>query len=74
MFTAQATAPAYVNAVARGAKGGANALYLAFYYVGATVGSVLPGYAWQALGWPGVVALCAGALLVGLLADWKLCA
>lgn len=74
MFTAQATAPAYVNASARAAKGGASALYLAFYYIGATVGSVLPGYAWQAFGWPGVVATCCGALLLGLLANWKLCA
>jgi YNFM family putative membrane transporter len=73
MFTAQATAPAYVNATAASAKGGANALYLAFYYVGATVGSVLPGYAWQAWGWHGVVAACVAALLLGLLADWLLC-
>jgi len=74
MFTAQATAPAFVNATARGAKGGANALYLAFYYIGATFGSVLPGYAWQALGWSGVVMLCVTALLAALLADWWLCA
>jgi YNFM family putative membrane transporter len=73
MFTAQAIAPAYVNATASGAKGGANALYLAFYYIGATVGSVLPGYAWQAWGWLGVVATCISALLVALLADWWLC-
>jgi YNFM family putative membrane transporter len=74
MFTAQATAPAYVNATARTAKGGANALYLGFYYVGATVGSVLPGYAWQALRWPGVVATCTAMFLVALVADWRLCA
>lgn len=74
MFTAQAIAPAYVNATATQAKGGANALYLAFYYVGATFGSVLPGYAWQTWGWHGVVALCVAMLLVALLADWRLCA
>lgn len=73
MFTAQAIAPAYVNATAQHAKGGANALYLAFYYVGATFGSVVPGLAWQAWGWPGVVALCVALLLVALLADWRLC-
>jgi YNFM family putative membrane transporter len=73
MFTAQATAPAYVNATAPSAKGGANALYLAFYYVGATFGSALPGFAWQAWGWHGVVATCIVALLLGLLADWLLC-
>ncbi|MGE5139413.1 MAG: MFS transporter [Rudaea sp.] len=73
MFAAQGTAPAYVNATARTARGGANALYFAFYYVGATIGSVLPGYALQAIGWPGVAATCAAAFLIALLADWLLC-
>src|SRR4029453_13069522 len=73
MFTAQSTAPAFVNATARDAKGGASALYLTFYYIGATIGSVVPGYAWQAWGWAGVVATCAIALLIALLADWLLC-
>ncbi len=73
MFMAQSTAPAYVNATAQEAKGGANALYLAFYYVGATIGSVLPGYALQGCGWPGVVATCTTMLLVALFADWLLC-
>jgi YNFM family putative membrane transporter len=74
MFFVQGTAPAFVNATAREAKGGANALYTTFYYVGATFGSVLPGYAWQALGWPGVVAACLLAFGLGLLADLVLCA
>lgn len=74
MFTAQATAPAFVNATAGTAKGGANALYLAFYYIGATFGSVLPGYAWQSWGWPGVVTICISMLALALLADWRLCA
>lgn len=74
MFAAQGTAPAYVNATARQGKGGANALYLAFYYAGATFGSVLPGYALQGFGWPGVVATCTAMLLVALLADTILCA
>ncbi len=73
MFTVQSTAPAFVNANAEGAKGGAGALYVTFYYVGASLGSVLPGYAWQALGWRGVAASCVTALLVGLIADGWLC-
>jgi YNFM family putative membrane transporter len=73
MFTAQATAPAFVNASAATAKSGANALYLAFYYIGATFGSVLPGLAWQTWGWHGVVASSLTALTIGLLADWRLC-
>lgn len=73
MFTAQAIAPAYVNATASRAKGGAGALYLMCYYLGGTLGGVLPGLAWQAIGWPGVVAVCVSALLLALLADWWLC-
>ena len=44
------------------------------YYLGATFGSVLPGYAWQPFGWTGVVATCLAAFAVGLLADLALCA
>src|SRR5207245_7463497 len=57
MFTVQSTAPAFVNANAAGAKGAAGSLYVTFYYVCASLGSVLPVIAWQAWAWPGVVAL-----------------
>lgn len=72
MFTAQAIGPSYVNENAREAKGGANALYLAAYYLGGTLGSWLPGHAWQRWGWPGVaaaslVALAAASIAVGVL-------
>jgi len=72
-FTAQATTPAFVNTHARTAKGGANALYLTCYYIGGALGSVLPGLAWQAAGWPGVIATCLVAISVGLYANWFLC-
>jgi YNFM family putative membrane transporter len=74
MFTAQAVAPAYVNATALSAKGGASALYLMCYYIGGTLGAVLPGLAWQSLGWAGVVTICLVALGAALLANWLLCA
>jgi MFS transporter, YNFM family, putative membrane transport protein len=73
MFTAQAVAPAYVNTTARHNKGGAGALYIAFYYIGGSLGAVLPGFAWQAYGWPGVTAVCLAAFTVAMLADWLLC-
>ncbi len=72
-FTAQAIAPAFVNVTATSAKGGASALYLTAYYVGGTLGSVLPGLALQGAGWPGVVLGCAGAVGVALLANALLC-
>lgn len=73
MFTVQSTAPAFVNGNARSAKGAAGALYVSFYYVGASLGSFLPGYAWGLWGWPGVAAACVVALVVGLAADVFLC-
>jgi YNFM family putative membrane transporter len=73
-FTAQAVVPAFVNQTARRAKGGASALYLTSYYLGGTLGSLLPGLAWQAYGWPGVVTLCGGAVVAGLAANALLCA
>jgi YNFM family putative membrane transporter len=73
MFTAQAIGPAYVNETAREAKGGANALYLAFYYLGGTLGSWLPGLAWQRWGWPGVASASLAALGAAALAVAVLC-
>jgi YNFM family putative membrane transporter len=72
-FTAQAVAPAFVNVTARTAKGGANALYITFYYVGGTLGSVVPGLAWQAAGWTGVVAICGASVVLGFVANAVLC-
>lgn len=73
MFTAQAVAPAFVNTVAQQAKGGAGAIYLMSYYLGGTLGGVIPGFAWQSFGWHGVVGTCVAALGIALLADWALC-
>ena len=73
MFLVQSIAPAFVNATAPRAKGAANALYVTFYYVGASLGSFLPGLAWQRWRWPGVAGSCVGALAVGIAADAWLC-
>ena len=73
-FTAQAVVPAFVNRTATRAKGGASALYLTSYYLGGTLGSVLPGLAWQAFGWGGVIAACGAAVLVAFAANALLCA
>lgn len=73
MFVAQAIVPTYVNVTARVAKGGANALYQAFYYVGAVFGSTLPGLGWEWYGWPGVLATCAASMVFGLVAFTVLC-
>lgn len=72
-FTAQAVAPAFVNQNAREAKGSASALYLMAYYLGGTLGGVLPGLAWQSFGWLGVVFCCMSALVLALASNWLLC-
>lgn len=64
-FTVQSGATSLVASRAERDRAGANALYLFAYYVGGTAGGFLPGLAWQAAGWPGVVAVCAGALVIG---------
>jgi YNFM family putative membrane transporter len=72
-FVAQAVAPAFVNMTARTAKGGASALYLTSYYVGGTLGAAVPGLAWQADGWRGVVGTCLVATGVAMVANHVLC-
>lgn len=74
MFLVQATAPAFVNVNAASAKGAAGALYVTFYYLGATLGSYLPGLAFQRWAWPGVVGACLVSLGVALASDRWLCA
>jgi YNFM family putative membrane transporter len=73
MFTAQAIGPSWVNEAAREAKGGANALYLASYYLGGTLGSWIPGLAWQRWGWAGVAAASLSALGAAAIAVRVLC-
>jgi YNFM family putative membrane transporter len=74
MFLVQATAPAFVNLNAVSAKGAAGALYVTFYYLGATLGSFLPGLAFQRWAWPGVVGACLVSLAIASAANRWLCA
>lgn len=55
------------------AKGTAASLYLSLYYFGGSLGAVLPGFALLWAGWPGVVSLCLGMVLVALASDAVLC-
>lgn len=73
MFSAQAVASALVNHLAKQGKGSAGALYLMFYYLGGTLGAVLPGLGWQAWGWYGVVGICSLAFGFAMFANGVLC-
>ncbi|MBW2477425.1 MAG: MFS transporter [Deltaproteobacteria bacterium] len=55
MFLAHATATGTLNRLADSHKGMVNGLYVAFYYGGGAVGSVLPGYVYRSWGWSGFI-------------------
>ena len=54
-FLTHSLATGWVNQHATRAKASASALYLVFYYVGASSGGLYLHPFWQAAGWPGVV-------------------
>jgi YNFM family putative membrane transporter len=56
-FVCQAVATGFVAVTAREGRSSAVGLYVTSYYVGGSVGGVLPGFVWEAWGWPGAVAI-----------------
>ena len=71
-FTIHGVASGWVPARAHAAglaTGQAASLYLSTYYVGSSVFGALGGHAWSSAGWPRVVLLAAGlVVVVGVLA------
>ncbi len=61
-FATHSVASSWVGMRARTPQALASALYLFFYYLGSSVLGSLCGVVWSGAGWPGVVALLAGAL------------
>ncbi|RUR55309.1 MFS transporter [Vreelandella populi] len=53
-FLTHSLASSWVGRYAQGARGSASALYLVFYYVGASLGGFWLEPFWQGAGWPGV--------------------
>lgn len=74
VFIAQSTAASYLRMAApAGGRVSAAGLYLSCYYIGGTVGGVLPGWVWRWGRWPACVGLTEGvlaALIVVALAGW----
>jgi YNFM family putative membrane transporter len=66
-FLAQSTATSLVARGAASGRAGANSMYLFAYYLGGSLGGLIPGLLWQGLGWNGVVAATSGALVVATL-------
>ena len=68
IFSEQVLSLGHVAAAARGSRSTAVGLYVTCYYVGGSVGAVLPAGVWAHAGWPGCVGLIlavqAGAVVV----------
>lgn len=71
-FLTHSLATAWVNQHALRAKASASALYLVFYYVGASTGSLYFHPFWQAAGWLGVVLASLVIYGVTLYCSWQL--
>jgi len=65
-FAGHSVASAWVGRLASRSKGLASSLYLLAYYVGSSVLGSIGGHFLARYGWPGVVALVCGLLLIGL--------
>jgi MFS transporter, YNFM family, putative membrane transport protein len=73
-FIVQATATAYVALTAESGRTSAIGLYASTYYVGGSIGAILPGLTWSAGGWPACVAMVIAmqALMIAMIAVyWK---
>jgi YNFM family putative membrane transporter len=65
VFIAQTCANSFLrDAAPAGSRVSAAGLYIASYYIGGSVGGVLPGLAWRAGGWPACAALTASFLVI----------
>jgi YNFM family putative membrane transporter len=59
----QTVATSFLAVVARQARSSAVGLYVTFYYIGGSIGGVLPGLVWATAGWAGCLAMVAVVLL-----------
>ncbi|MGH8446973.1 MAG: MFS transporter, partial [Solimonas sp.] len=67
LFFAQTAATTFVSEAMPAARGAAVGLYVTSYYLGGSVGGVLPAPLWNWAGWPGVVVLIASAGLMSVM-------
>ncbi|GGG91100.1 MFS transporter [Silvibacterium dinghuense] len=75
VFISQTCANSFLrDAAPAGSRVSAAGMYICSYYIGGTVGGILPAAAWRMAGWPGCVSLTSTLLITaGLLAffGWK---
>ncbi len=73
LFSTQPAAGSFVGDNAKSSKGSATSLYLFSYYIGGSAGAFLPGFLWNAYGWPGVLAACFISVAIAFLSLATLC-
>jgi predicted MFS family arabinose efflux permease len=71
VFISQATASSYIGAVTERDRGLAVGVYSLFYYVGGSLGAIVPGLFWDSGGWPAAVALVVVVQLVTMAIAWR---
>jgi predicted MFS family arabinose efflux permease len=71
LFFAQTTAMTFVGEAMPAARGPAVGVYVTSYYIGGSVGGVLPAPVWSRTGWPGVIALIAVAGTISVISAWR---
>ncbi|WP_198152182.1 MFS transporter [Granulicella tundricola] len=65
VFVAQVCANSFLrDAAPAGGRVSAAGMYICSYYIGGTVGGVLPGLVWRMAGWPGCAGLTCGFLVI----------
>lgn len=69
-FLCQASSQSYVATSSRTGISAAIGLYVTAFYVGGSVGAVLPGLAWDAAKWTGTVAMVVGMQTIMMLIVW----
>jgi MFS transporter, YNFM family, putative membrane transport protein len=57
IFVCQSAANSYLGAVSGQARATAAGLYVAFYYLGGSLGAIAPGFIWSVGAWPACVAM-----------------
>jgi YNFM family putative membrane transporter len=60
----QAISTGYVTAIARDGRSSAVGLYVTAFYIGGSMGALLPGLAWDSAGWPACVAMVVAMLVI----------
>jgi len=71
-FGAHSIASGWVGQRALTARAQASALYLLCYYLGSSIGGSAGGFAYSYAGWPGLVAMVAGLLILALISAAQL--